>query len=133
MTVPRQYHTFQIHYLYKLFNYNDPNISAGTVTMDEKLPANAIPLPLSVLVLTAFNAGTTNTLVLGDGTTANRFALTTDTTLGTPAWYPNIKTNITRIGATPVDVILNYAQTGTAASAGQALIVFPYIPDQTVY
>ncbi|SRR5579885_2722663 len=133
MTVPRQYHTEQIHYLFKTFNYNDPGISTSPgVTMDAKLPKNCIPLPLTVFVETAFNAGTTNTLTIGDNTTANRFAQTGDTTLGTVGFYININRNTTR-PATDLDVYLLYAQTGAAATAGKATVIFPFVPDQTQY
>lgn len=131
MTVARQYHTFQIHYLVKTINFNDPGVAAG-IPMDGRLPKNSIDLPLTIFVETAFNAATTNVILVGDGTTANRFAQSGDSTPGTIGKYINVNRNTVR-PAVDLDVLVAYTQTGAAATAGKATVILPFIPDQTQY
>ena len=114
-------HHQQVHYFRKRVNYNDAGIAAGVFV--GTLPAGAMLLMLAVRVNTAFNAGTTNALKAG--TTATGTELFTDAaTAG--ARFPTVP-NLSF--ATDTDFYVSYAQTGTAASAGQADIVITYAPN----
>lgn len=91
------------------------------------LEAGAIPLRASVYVSTAFNAGTTNVLVLGtaaddDGfiTSANAAADATGLKAGTGALLG------APLAANTV-VYAKFTQTGTAASAGKAVLVVEFV------
>jgi hypothetical protein len=117
----RQLHTQQVHYLRKRVNYNDTNIAGGVVM--GTLPAGAMIVSQNVRVSTAFNAGTTNALNVG--TAAGGTQLFTDAaTAG--ARSPTIA-NLSFAG--DQDVFVQFAQTGTAASAGVADIVIGYAPN----
>lgn len=117
----RQLHTQQTHYLRKRVNYNDSNIGTGVIM--GTLPAGAMILSIAVRVNTAFNAGTTNALNVG--TAAGGTQIGTDAaTAG--ARFPTVP-NISF--ANDQDIYVQYAQTGTAASAGQADIIIAYAPN----
>jgi hypothetical protein len=114
-------HTQQVHYFRKRVNWNDSGIAAGV--QFGTMPAGAMITNLSVRVNTAFNAGTTNALNVG--TTAGGTQVFTDAaTAGarSPA-IPNLSF------ATDTDLYASYAQTGGAATAGQADIVISYAPN----
>jgi hypothetical protein len=117
----RLLHTQQVHYFRKRVNYNDAGISGGVLF--GTLPAGAMIVTQNVRVNTAFNAGTTNALNLG--TTAGGTQVFTDAaTAGarSPA-IPNLSF------AVDTDLFITYAQTGTAATAGQADVVLAYAPN----
>lgn len=117
----RLLHTQQVHYFRKRVNYNDPGISAGVFV--GTLPAGAMIVSQNVRVNTAFNAGTTNALNVG--TTAGGTQLFTDAaTAGARA--PTIA-NLSF--AVDTDFYVQYAQTGGAATAGQADIVIGFVPN----
>lgn len=119
--IPRLTQYQQVHYFRKRVNYNDANIGSGVLM--GTLPAGAMIVLQAVRVNTAFNAGTTNALNVG--TTAGGTQLFTDAaTAG--ARVPAIA-NLSF--AVDTDLFVQYAQTGTAASAGQADIVIGFAPN----
>lgn len=72
MTNPSQarvYHTPQIHYFRRRINFSE----TGTLTIGV-IPAGAIVINAGVVVTTAFNAGTTNTLDIGTSADTDGFA-----------------------------------------------------------
>ena len=116
----RQFHTQQTHYLRRRVNFNDPGIAAGALV--GTLPAGAMIVSQNVRVATAFNA-TTNALNVG--TTAGGTQLFTDAaTAG--ARTPTIA-NLSF--AADADILVQHAQTGTAATAGVADIVIGFVPN----
>lgn len=121
-----------VNTLKKTVNFNDTGIATG-VTFDQALPAAAFVLSVMVEVVTAFNAATTNTLVVGTNSSSfNNLVASADlvgnagTSLGTQI------SEATRgrgrsIAATAEKVVtVKYTQTGTAATTGQAVIVITY-------
>src|SRR5581483_6239246 len=71
--------------LKKTVNFNDPNIASG-VAFDESLPAGAFIISVTIEIVTAFNAGTTNVLTIGtNATTYNNVVASGDVTPGTPS------------------------------------------------
>ncbi len=121
MGIARQLHTQQTHYIRKRVNYNDSAIGTGVAF--GTLPAGAMIVSQNVRVSTAFNAGTTNALNVG--TAAGGTQLFTDAaTAG--ARSPTIA-NLSF--ASDTDLFVQFAQTGTAASAGIADIVIGFVPN----
>lgn len=114
----RQYHHQLMHYIRKRVNYNDAAIAAGVSF--GTIPAGAMLTGQHVRVNTAFNAGTTNALNVG--TTAGGTQLFTDaaTAGARQPVIPNLSF------AVDTDLFVQYAQTGVAATAGQADIVIAY-------
>lgn len=119
--IPRTSHNQQVHYFRKRVRFNDVGISTGVVF--GTLPPGAMITSQNVRVSTAFNAATTNALNVG--TTAGGTQLFTDAaTAG--ARSPTIA-NLSF--AVDTDLFVQYAQTGTAATAGVADIVIGFVPD----
>lgn len=117
----RQYHHQLVHFIRKRVNFNDARIAAGVVF--GTLPAGAMLVSQDVRVTTAFNAATTNALNVG--TTAGGTQLFTDA-----ATAGHRRPTIANLPfATDTDLFVQYAQTGTAATAGLADIVIGYAPN----
>jgi hypothetical protein len=96
------------------------------------LEAGAIPLRAGVLVQTAFNAGTTNVLVLGS--IADDDGLVTSVNAGAGVLGVKVGTGA-QIGiplAANTVFYAKYTQTGTAASAGKATLWVEYLNKREV-
>lgn len=98
-------------------------IAFGDTTVElEDLAIGDVVVLAWAQVTTAFNAGTTNVLTLGNGVTADKFLAAADVTEATPAVYPTGGkgpfTAETAAGA----LTATYAQTGTAATTGAAKV-----------
>jgi len=98
------------------------------------IPANSQLIDIKILVTTAFNAGTSNTLDIGivgdsdlyvDGAAVGTAG---DAALGSTA----LVTNWSDIGITDVKLAAKYIPTGTAASAGAARIVVSYVQNNNL-
>ena len=98
------------------------------------IPANSQLVDIKILVTTAFDAGTTNTLdigIVGDSDLyVDNAAVGTagDAALGNTA----LATNWSDIGTTDVKLAAKYIQTGTAATAGAARIVVSYVQNNNL-
>ena len=107
----------------------------GTETVVATLPANSQIYQIAVDVTTAFDAGTTNTLDLGDGTTADKYA--DALALGSQARVLATSDvsqigNLIDIGTSDVDITATYNQTGTAATAGAATVTVLYLQNRNL-
>lgn len=128
MTVAREYHTQQIHYMTKSVTYSDAGIAGGeTVKFPAKLPANACVVNTLVRVKAAFNAATTNVLTVGtNSATTNDIVAAGDVNEASAQGF-----SVAGVGvldtSTALDVYVKYTQTGTAATAGSADIVVQYV------
>jgi hypothetical protein len=127
----------------KTINFNDANI--GTGVKFGALPAGAYITGIRCYVTTAFNAATTNSILLGTtaagaqllagGVTAgtNCVAATTGNQSMTAA--PGLGLSVTGKQFTPTgstgawDLFVTYTQTGTAATAGQVTIIIDFVGD----
>lgn len=120
----RQYPAQLVHYLRKTLLFSDSG--AKTVGV---IPSGALILkPASgAHIVTAFNAGTTNTIDIGSDADGDLYA--TALAAGTANFIPCDEV----IGGFRVNadttVTATYNQSGTAASAGEAEVVIAYIPD----
>lgn len=95
----------------------------GSTTVDlESLAVGDCVVQVWADVTTVFNAGTTNVLTVGDGTTANKYLAAADVTEGS--------TGVTPVGGKgpfPAETAAGtlratYTQTGTAATTGAARV-----------
>lgn len=121
-----------VNTLKKTVNFNDAGISTG-INFDESLPAGAFITGVIVDVVTAFNAATTNTLTVGTNSTSfNNLVASADlpgngsSSLSTGA--SSATRGLGRSIAATVEkaVTVKYAQTGTPATTGQAVVVITY-------
>lgn len=130
-TTPRQFHTQQIHYLRKLVNYNDAGIGSGVLM--GTIPAGSLILPFAstIIVATAFNAGTTNNLLIGTSAAGNQLCATADSAAGSAGAKTLALATIGTAAyqASDADIYVTYTQTGTAATAGVARICLAYVPN----
>jgi hypothetical protein len=117
-----------VHTLRFDVNWNDTGISSGV--RKQTLPAGAIVTSTSVLITTAFNAGTTNVLTVGGNTTTyNDIVAANDVDETATGLTNGIKPTGSSLGklAADRDVYAKYTQTGTAATAGAATVIIHYI------
>jgi hypothetical protein len=127
-----------VHYVRFTVNFNDANIAGGN--NKQWLPAGAIITDTSVMIVTAFNAGTTNVLTVGltpignapdvGGTpVTNNVVAAGQVAPGAVALANGILPTGAALGplATDAQVNVTYTQTGAAATAGQAVVMIKYI------
>jgi len=128
-SVARQYHTQQIHYLRKTVGFADD----GSEVTVGWIPEGALIMqPISgAHVVTAFDAGSTNTLNIGaDDGNDDPDEFMTLGALGTVGFVAADEgaTGLFRATA-DTEITATVVLTGTAATVGEAEIVIAYIPD----
>ena len=107
----------------------------GTTTTIATLPANSQIFQITLDVTTAFNAGTTNTIEFGDGTTPEKYAdaLAAGSIARVLATSDVSQiTNLVDIGTSDVRVVATYIQSGSAASAGAATATVLYLQNRNL-
>ncbi len=140
---PRQATSLQTNYVRKVVNFSDGNVAGGY--QFGTVPLNAFITRVHVDIVTAFNAGTTNVLTFGvTQQNANELVASGDVTAGTPGYSavtrglgraqtqnPSNASSTSGVtsGEGGVALFAKYAQTGTAATAGQAVVVIEYVPN----
>ena len=107
----------------------------GTTTDIATLPANSQIFQITVDVTTAFDAASTNTLDLGDGSTADQYA--DALALGSLARVLATSDvsqigNLIDIGTSDITVTATYNQTGTAATTGAATVTVLYLQNRNI-
>lgn len=130
MAIARQSQFQQIHYLRFTVNYNDVGVAAGE-PFKAALPAGAKIVDVKAFVTTAFNAATTNVITVGtNATTYNNIVASGTITPGTLGAYAGVLATYGALTfATDATPFVTYTQTGTAATAGSAIIVIQYVPN----
>ncbi len=129
-TTARKNSTQQVGYLRFAVNWNDQGIASGVGK--QTLPAGAIITDTDVFVGAAFNAATTNVLTVGTTAGGSNIVAAADVDETTaPALTKGIKPTGSALGplASDTQVFVNYTQTGTAATAGSAVVMIKYIPN----
>lgn len=118
-----------VHTYRATVNFGDPSISSGV--QFGTLPKNASIIGVQVEVITAFNAATTNVLTFGTtSTNANELVNASDVNegvTGVTAVTRGLGQSLTSSGET--GLWGKYTQTGTAATAGQAVVIITYVPN----
>ena len=107
----------------------------GTTTDIGTLPANSQIFQITVDITTAFDAASTNTLDLGDGSTADQYA--DALALGSLARVLATSDvsqigNLIDIGTSDVTVTATYNQTGGAATAGACTVTVLYLQNRNL-
>ena len=112
--------------LKKTVNFNDAGIASG-VAFDNSIPAGAFIIGCWVEIVTLFNAGSTNVLVVGTTATGTNIVAAGDVNEGATG-----VTVVTRplgrglTAAADITPFVTYTQTGTAGTTGQAVIVIEF-------
>ncbi len=118
--------TQQTNYIRATVNWNDAGVATGIPI--GYLPAYAMIISTSVDVSVAFNAATTNVLNVGTTPTGTDVAAAASTVSGTQGVKRAIAPTV-RVDQITVDTMIyaSYTQSGTAATAGQAVIVVEFV------
>lgn len=123
----QEYHTDQVHYLCKPITYADNGL---TVTVGT-LPPKAAVIGCEVVVSTAFNGNSTNTVDVGVAADGEDFA--SNLALGTVGVIRDdeIATALYAYSASSRDILALVTSTALA-SAGAALVVVRYVINRAV-
>lgn len=127
------YHTNQVHYVWASVAYTDSSaVSLGWI------PKNATVTDAYMIVTTAFNAATTNTMDIGfrnagDGTADDTDEFATAIAAGTAGKISEdaMATAGDLYFPEGAEMVATYAQSGTAATAGAARVVVEYVVDNS--
>lgn len=109
-------------------SYGALRLVSGTIVFGnstvalESLAVGDVVVQAWAEVTTAFNAGTTNVLTLGNGVTADKFLAAADVAEGTPGVSPAGGKGPFTAETAAGTLTATYAQTGTAATTGAAKI-----------
>ena len=142
---PRVLQTQTTVHFRKTINFNDANIATGVKI--GALPAGAYITGIRCYVTTAFNAGTTNSILVGTtnvaggssgnllagGTTAGTNCVAGTTGNQNMSSAAGLGLAVTALSNTPTgssggwDLWVAFTQTGTAATAGQATLLIDYV------
>jgi transcription elongation GreA/GreB family factor len=96
------------------------------------IPAGSFVMGTTVHIVTAFNAGTTNVLVVGTAADDDGFAVAAGTLSGAAGLKSALfgaQSGDTLLVDTPV--VLKWTQTGTAATTGAAQVIVNFYPHAT--
>lgn len=92
------------------------------------VPKGAMITRVIVRVTEAFNAATTNVLVVGDAGAADRYVAAADVTEGTiGGYYGTTATGIGYEVTQDTTIVAQYSETGVAATAGAADVIVEFI------
>ena len=128
-TQARQYHSQQLHYFRKTVNYNDAGIGSGV--QFGVFPKGAKIRDAMASVETGFNSAGTNRLVIGTNSTSfNNIMTSTVAAASTTGNKQSLVGGALAAFTQDTPVYVKYtAATGTAATAGKAVISVSYMPD----
>lgn len=111
-------------------NFDTANIGSTNGVQFGSLPAGSIVLRTTVSVITAFNAATTNVLVVGVAADDDALMTSAVAVAGTPGVKVTNgpAATLTTPTAADVAVFAKYTQSGTAATAGRAVVYVEFYP-----
>lgn len=120
----------QLAYYRITINFNDQNIGLGQ--QFGAMLANTYIYAIDAYVVTAFNAGSTNTITLGTTKANANEIVASGITAGTPGVYH--LTSAAGLGlavtsGTAINLWAKYAQTGTPAGTGKVVIIIAFAID----
>ncbi len=115
----------------KRIAFNTTDIATAQTVVVGHLPEGAFVTDVVVKVVTAFDAGSTNVLVVGTGSSNNELidAATANKSIDeTSATFQRSTLGSGYlVGAGGEKVFVQYTQTGTAATAGDAIVAVQYL------
>lgn len=120
----RYNHEQQVGFIAAEFNFS--NIPAAGVAIGA-IPRRSRIVHCHVIVDTAFNAGTTNTVNVGTTPTGSDVAASATIAPGT-AGYKNVDAPKTLQFSADTVLYMSYVQAGTAATAGKGFLYIAYVP-----
>lgn len=127
---PRELPWPAVAYISRRVQFNTPGIATVQTVPVGNLPGGAIITKAMVVVHTVFNAASTNVFIVGTGTGNNEIfdaaSAGSTVTEGTTGAYESAAALGYTVSAAGEVVYVNYTQTGTAASTGDATVIIQY-------
>lgn len=124
----RDYGDQRVHFMRKTVAYNTTGIGTADTVYMATLPTGAFVLDVVVNIDTAFNAGTTNVLIVGTSDDDDEFVAAGDVNEAATG-ATRVTTGLGYKTTQAETIYVKFTETGTAATAGQATIVVAYVPD----
>lgn len=121
-----------VHYIRKTINFNDTGIASGVLMGTLPAGAQILPFASTINIRTAFNAATTNNLLIGTTAAGNNICATADAAAGTAGVKTLALATLVNNGvafSADQPIYIAYTQTGTAATAGVATVTICYAVD----
>lgn len=106
------------------FAFNTTGISSGVKI--GTLPAGAVITAVELLNTAAFNAGTTNVIIVGTAADDDAYAAAAD--LAEAAGFTRYSAKAALLSA-DTDIFVKYTQSGTAATTGAGVVMVEYVTD----
>lgn len=124
MAKGRQLALQAVHYLRKTIRYSD---GASAVVTIGTLPAGAVVVAGAITVTTVFNSGTNNNVDIGTAGDPDGLATAVAMTSAGRKVFDELATSDDLVMAAETDIIATLGLTGTAASAGVAIVEVQFI------
>lgn len=124
MAKGRQLALQAVHYLRKTIRYSD---GASAVVTIGTLPAGAVVVAGAITVTTVFNSGTNNNVDIGTAGAPDGLATAVAMTSAGRKVFDELATSDDLVMAAETDIIATLGLTGTAASAGVAIVEVQFI------
>jgi len=113
-------------------NFNDTGVASGILCLTVDALEKPTVVEVQVIVTTAFNAGTTNVLLVGTTAGGNDILAASDITEATPGFYPSNGGAKQILVTVDTPIYVTYTYTGTAPTTGQAFIVINVFGLETI-
>lgn len=121
----RKYESQQTHYLVQSYDYDDiTDESAETLGV---IPAGSLVINAGVIVETAFNSATSDTLDIGTSADGNGFATLLDLTTAGVIQADELATSDDVVASSDTTITFEWNGTGTAPSAGRIHVFVEYL------
>lgn len=112
-------------YLRKETTFSDGETAAVTVGT---VPAGSIIIRAGIVVKTAFNSGTTNTIHIGTSASSSTFGASIATGTAGVIVGTALATSTLAVQTADTSVVATHVRTGTAATTGDGYVFIEYMP-----
>ena len=120
--------TQNVHFIGKDVTYATVGIGTTDTVKVGTVPAGSMLMPAQVRITTAFNAASTNVLIVGTSSGSDADIVGASEVQEGSTGVTIVATGFALTFSSDTAIYVKYSQTGTAATAGAATIIIPYIP-----
>lgn len=120
--------TQNVHFIGKDVTYATVGIGTTDTVKVGTVPAGSMLMPAQVRITTAFNAASTNVLIVGTSSGSDADIVGASEVQEGSTGVTIVATGCALTFSSDTAIYVKYSQTGTAATAGAATIIIPYIP-----
>lgn len=129
-----KHHLHMVQYITGTVSFDSSGVAIGVSI--GIIPKGAQIINALANVVTAFNAASTNVVVVGYGANLNEIfdAATSGSSIteGTPGGYQSAAA-LGLVFSADQEIKIKYSQTGTAATTGKVRVVISYVQEEKVY